>query len=171
MHPGENGLERSRSMSRICIIRHYYYPEDPRGRREAEALADAGHQVDILTLRHPGEPVREVINGVNVRRLPVKHYRGSLFHYAYEDGAFFVLAFLILTARFVRRRYDVVQVNSLPDFLVFAAATCKLFGTRLVLDMHECTPELFGTKYGASSRHPVVNLLVWIEQRSLSFAD
>ena len=77
-------------VSRICIIRHYYYPEDPRGRREAEALAAAGHHVDVLALRHEGELASEVINGVNVRRLPVKHYRGSVFHYAYEYGAFFL---------------------------------------------------------------------------------
>ncbi|MEO5952822.1 MAG: glycosyltransferase, partial [Chloroflexia bacterium] len=63
-------------MSRVCIVRHYYYPEDPRSRREAEALAAAGHEVDILTLRHRGEPAREVVNKVNVRRLPVGHYRG-----------------------------------------------------------------------------------------------
>jgi glycosyltransferase involved in cell wall biosynthesis len=157
--------------SRICIVRHYYYPEDPRSRREAEALAAAGHHVDILTLRHAGEPAREVINGVHVRRLPVQHYRGSYLHYAYEYGAFFVLSFLILTARFVRRRYDIVQVNSLPDFLVFAAAVCKLFGARLVLDMHECTPELFCTKYRVSLGHPAVRLLAWVEQRCLGFAD
>jgi glycosyltransferase involved in cell wall biosynthesis len=158
-------------MSRICIIRHYYYPEDPRSRREAEALADAGHEVDILTLRHAGEPVREVINGVRVRRLPVEHYRRSIFHYAYEYSAFFILAFLVLTVRLARRRYDVVQVNSLPDFLVFAAAACKLFGVPVVLDMHECTPELFCTKYRATAEHPVVRMLAWIEQRSLAFAD
>lgn len=158
-------------MRRICIIRHYYYPEDPRGRREAEALAAAGHHVDILTLRHPDEPVREVINGVNVRRLPVKHYRGSVFHYAYEYSAFFILAFLIVTGRFMRRRYDVVQVNSLPDFLVFTTAICKLFGARIVLDMHECTPELFCTKYHVSPNHPIVRVLGWVEQRSLGFAN
>jgi 1,2-diacylglycerol 3-beta-glucosyltransferase len=169
--PTERTPGNGRSMRRICIVRHYYYPEDPRGRREAEALVDAGHHVDVLALRHAGEPVSEVINGVHVRRLPVKHYRGSVFHYAYEYGAFFFLAFLVLTARFVRRRYDVVQVNSLPDFLVFAAVACKLFGARLVLDMHECTPELFCTKYRVSHRHLVVRILAWVEQRSLAFAD
>jgi len=158
-------------MSRICIVRHYYYPEDPRSRREAESLADAGHQVDILTLRHPDEPAHEVINGVNVRRLPVQHYRGSLFHYAYEYGAFFILAFLVVTGRFLRRRYDVVQVNSLPDFLIFVGAACKLLGARLVLDMHECTPELYCTKYGVTQRNPVVRILCWVEQLSLAFAD
>lgn len=159
------------AMRRICIVRHYYYPEDPRSRREAEALAAAGHHVDILTLRHAGEPATEVVNGVHVRRLPVKHYRGSLFHYAYEYGAFFVLTFVVLTARFLRRRYDAVQVNSLPDFLIFATAGCKLLGARIVLDMHECTPELYCTKYQVPSDHPVVRLLGWIEQRSLAFAD
>ncbi len=158
-------------MSRICIVRHYYYPEDPRSRREAEALAAAGHDVDILTLRHPDEPAREVINGVNVRRLPVEHYRGSLPKYAYEYGAFFFLTFVVLTARLFRMRYDVVQVNSLPDFLVFAAVAYKLAGVPVVIDMHECTPELFCTKYGASPSHPVVRLLAWIEQRCLAFAD
>jgi glycosyltransferase involved in cell wall biosynthesis len=167
-----NGSEAlNDSGKRFCIIRHYYYPEDPRSRREAEALAAAGHQVDILTLRQRGEPVREVVNGVNVRRLPVGHYRGSLFHYAYEYGAFFFLAFFVLTARLIRRRYDVVQVNSLPDFLVFAAASCKLFGVPLALDMHECTPELFCTKYRVDASHPIVRILAWIEQRSLAFAD
>ena len=106
-----------------------------------------------------------------MRRLPVEHYRGSLPKYAYEYGAFFFLAFLVLTARLFRRRYDVVQVNSLPDFLVFAAAAYKLAGVPVVIDMHECTPELFCTKYGASPSHPVVRLLAWIEQRSLAFAD
>ena len=91
---------KSTPVSRVCIIRHYYYPEDPRSRREAEALAAAGHHVDLLALRKPGEPVREVINGVHVRRLPVQHYRGSLLHYVYEYGAFFTLSFFILTARF-----------------------------------------------------------------------
>ena len=158
-------------MSRICIIRHYYYPEDPRSRREAEALADAGHHVDILTLRKPGELAHENVNGVNVRRLPVGHYRGSVFHYAYEYAAFFILAFLIATTRFIRHRYNVVQVNSLPDFLVFAGAACKLMGARLVLDMHECTPELFCTKYKVGSNNPAVRILTWIEQRSLAFAD
>jgi glycosyltransferase involved in cell wall biosynthesis len=54
---------------------------------------------------------------------------------------------------------------------VFAAAACKLFRVPVVLDMHECTPELFCTKYKANAEHPIVRLLTWIEQRSLGFAD
>jgi glycosyltransferase involved in cell wall biosynthesis len=63
-----------------------------------------------------------------------------------------------------------VQVNTLPDFLVFTTALCKLFGARIVLDMHECTPELFCTKYMVGADHPVVKVLGWVEQISLGFA-
>jgi glycosyltransferase involved in cell wall biosynthesis len=37
--------------------------------------------------------------------------------------------------------------------------------------MHECTPELFCTKYQVAPQHPVLRLLGWVEQRSLAFAD
>jgi hypothetical protein len=44
-----------------------------------------------------------------------------------------------------RRRYRLVQVHSLPDVLVFAAAVPRLLGARLLLDLQECMPEFFAT--------------------------
>ena len=44
------------------------------------------------------------------------------------------------------RRYDVVQVNSLPDWLVFAALIPRALGARVLLDLHECMPEYAATK-------------------------
>jgi glycosyltransferase involved in cell wall biosynthesis len=158
-------------MSRICIVRHYYYPEDPRGRREAEALAAAGHDVEVLALRKAGEAPHDEVNGVRVRRLPVEHRRGSVARYCFEYGAFFVLACLTLTWRHLRRRYAVVQVNTMPDLLVFVAALPKLLGARIVLDMHESMPELFLTKYQVAASHPMVRLLGLAEQASIRIAD
>ncbi len=158
-------------MSRVCIVRQFYYPADPRVRREAEALVAAGHDVDVICLRKPGEAARDAVNGVRVYRLPLEHRRGSLLHYLYEYGAFFALAFVRLLGLFVRRRYAIVQVNTMPDALVFVAALCKLCGARVVLDMHECVPELYQTKYGLGPRHPVIRLLGRVEQWSMAFAD
>jgi glycosyltransferase involved in cell wall biosynthesis len=64
-----------------------------------------------------------------------------------------------------------VQVNSMPDALVFAAAVPRLLGARVLLDLHECMPEFFSVKFGVSMRHPVVRLLVAAEQVSIRFAD
>ncbi len=158
-------------MSRVCIVRQFYYPADPRVRREAEALVAAGHDVDVICLRKPGEAARDAVNGVRVYRLPLEHRRGSLRRYLYEYGAFFALAFVTLLGLFVRRRYAIVQVNTMPDALVFVAALCKLCGARVVLDMHECVPELYQTKYGLGPRHPVIRLLGRVEQWSMAFAD
>jgi glycosyltransferase involved in cell wall biosynthesis len=65
----------------------------------------------------------------------------------------------------------VVQVNSMPDALVFAAIVPRLRGARVVLDLHECMPEFFQVKFGVGPSHPVVRLLAAAEQAAIRFAD
>ena len=64
-----------------------------------------------------------------------------------------------------------VDVNNLPDFLVFAAARAKRKGAKIVLDMHEITPEFYISKYGIAEDSWPVRVLTSIEQRSLRFAN
>ena len=64
-------------MSGSASSAEFYYPEDPRVRREAEALASAGHEVDVICLRRITESARETVNGVTIYRLPLDHQRGS----------------------------------------------------------------------------------------------
>lgn len=59
----------------------------------------------------------------------------------------------------------------MPDALVFAALVPRLLGARVLLDLHECMPESFATKYDVDRTHPIVRLLSWLEQRSIAFAD
>ena len=56
--------------------------------------------------------------------------RGGPLRYLFEYLSFPSAAFLCAGALAVRRRWDVVQVNSLPDWLVFAAIVPKLTGAR-----------------------------------------
>jgi glycosyltransferase involved in cell wall biosynthesis len=88
-----------------------------------------------------------------------------------QYGLFAVVAAAVVTALDLRRRFDVVQVNSMPDALVFAAALPRLRGARIVLDLHECMPEFFQAKYGVAADHPAVRLLAAAEQASIRFAD
>ncbi len=157
-------------MARACIVRQYHYPLDPRVRREAEALEALGHEVDVICLRAPGECPRERFGRVSVYRVPLAHRRGGPFRYVYEYASFLVVAAAIVTALHLRRRYDVVQVNSMPDVLVFAALVPRLTGARIALDLHECMPEFFATKYGLSISHPGVRVVALAEQASICFA-
>jgi len=153
-----------------CIIRHAYYPLDNRERKHANALVEAGYSVDVICLRDKGESPIEDVAGVRVIRLPLQHKRGGVVGYILEYGLSFWLMTFVLLYRFLRYRYKVVQVSTMPDFLVFAAVIPKLLGARVLLDLHEPTPELWLTKFGNKK-----GFLYWaqakVEQWAIRFAD
>ena len=123
------------------MVVHAYYPHDVRVRRQCEALADRGDEVDLVCLQDEGEQSTERIGNVNVHRLPLKHNRGQgVTGYLVEYSALFLLAFVKLTMLSIRHRYRVVQVHNLPDFLVFTTLVPRMLGARVLLDMHDITP-------------------------------
>jgi len=151
----------------VCIVRHSSYPAELNVRREAEALLGDGYKVHVICLREKGQPAREIVDGVSVRRLPVRHRRGRISRYLFEYNAFLVLASLEL----IRLRLRGIQVNTMPDYLVFAALIPRLMGVKVVLHLHEPMPELFDTMF-PNRRHAWLKLLIrWSERLSLAFAD
>jgi glycosyltransferase involved in cell wall biosynthesis len=121
--------------------------------------------VDVLALRRPGDPARAVIDGVRVRRLDVQRHQGaSLPTYLREYLSFLVLATLAAVVDHRRRWYALVQVHSLPDFLVFAALPLRLVGVPVLLDLHEAMPEFFRSRFRRAGG-PVVNRLLLLQER------
>jgi glycosyltransferase involved in cell wall biosynthesis len=159
-------------MARVCLIRQGYHPLDTRVRREIDALTSAGHEVDVICVRRPGQRYRERLGAVTVHRLPLSARRtqGAL-GYVLRYAMFAIAAGVLAAVLGARRRWDVVQVNSMPDALVFAAIVPRLLGARILLDLHECMPEFFAVKFGVGPRHPVVRLVAAAEQASIRFAD
>ena len=158
-------------MKSVCLIVQNSYDADVRVRRKAEALIAAGYSVDVLALRWPGGEKTYVLNGVTVYTLSLGKQRGSLVRYTFEYAAFFLWAFVRMSFLMRRRHYAVVDVNTLPDFLIFAAAPARWQGAKLVLDMHEITPEFYISKYGIGADSWVVRLLKFQERISFDFAD
>jgi glycosyltransferase involved in cell wall biosynthesis len=159
-------------VARVCIVRQGFFPLDTRVRREVHTLAAAGHEVDVVCVRRPGQARRERLGRVTVYRLPLPLQRSdSRSRYLIQYAAFGGAAALAVAALHARRRWDVVQVNSMPDALVLAGLVPRLFGARLLLDLHECMPEFFAVKYGVPPGHPAVRLLAAVEQASIRVAD
>ena len=154
----------------VCIVRHNYYP-DSHVRRDAEALANAGYDVNVVALRRPGQPARDVLNGVTIHRLPVEHRRGSPLRYAWEYLSFACLAFLTVTRLHLRKRLRVVEVDNMPDILVFSALVPKLTGVPVILYIFDNMPELLTHIRKVPARHPLVRLLALCERVSAAFAD
>jgi len=135
---------------RVLMVVHNYYPRDIRVRREAEAVAGAGHEVEVVCLRDTIEASRERVRGISVRRLPVSRHRESgLSTYLLEYALFAILAFFLVVWRTLKRRYDIIHVHNPPDFLLWTGLPARwLRGTRLVLDVHDLTSHLFSSRFG-----------------------
>src|SRR5205809_4991437 len=58
------------SAGRILMLVEYFYPLDSRVRNEASLLVSAGYEVSVISLRKPGSPSVEVVDGVRVYRVP-----------------------------------------------------------------------------------------------------
>lgn len=158
-------------MKSICVLLQGVYDIDSRVRRKTGAMLAAGYSVDVLALREPGGRKQYSLKGANVYTVGLGKQRGSLARYFFEYTAFFVWASIKVTMLMIRNRYDLIDVNNLPDFLVFAPFVAKWMGAKIVLDMHEITPEFYMSKYRIAEDSWVVRLLKYIEKVSVRFAD
>jgi len=160
-----------RNQLRICVIRQMYFDNDPLLRREVSALVADGAEVDVLCMRRSGQARFEREGAVTVRRLPLSHTRGGIPRYLFEYALFLILAAAYVTFLHLRRRYDLVQVNTPPDSLVFAALVPKLMGTPVLIHLAEPMPEFFASKFKTSLEDGGVTVLGWIERICVRFAD
>lgn len=158
-------------MKRIAMVVLSSYPIDVRVRREAEALCDAGAEIDVLCITQRGELTKDNVNGINVFRLNLKRYRASKLRYLLEYALFFSWSFLKLTYLELRNRYDIIHVHNMPDFLVLTAIIPKLFGAKIVLDLHDPMPELFSSMINVDEKHYIVKILKFFEKICIKFAN
>jgi len=155
-----------------AVVLYSYFATDPRPRREAEALARAGMNVDVLCLHRGGSaPWHENANGINVYHMPLRRRRASKLVYMLQYAWFLTCSFFFLSALGLKKRYRLVHVHNMPDFLVFSALLPRLRGAKVILDLHDPMPELFCSIYGLPEKHFIVGWLKKMERRSIGFAD
>ncbi len=165
-------MKPGRSRRPVAMIVHSYYEEDPRVRREAEAVVASGRPVDVFGLRRPGDPTTGTLDGVRIHRLDVQRHQGAgIGRYLLEYAEFFLRAMFALARAHRRRRYALVQVHSIPDALVFAALPLRMAGVPVILDLHEAMPEFFRMRFPAASRPVVQAALVAQERASIAFSS
>jgi glycosyltransferase involved in cell wall biosynthesis len=155
----------------VCIIRHSYYPVELNVKREAEALRDEGFDVHVICLCGYNDARQENVKEVKVYRMPVTHKREKIGRYIFEYSTFFILASFKLLALHLKYRFRVIQVNTMPDALVFVSLIPKLTGARIILHMHEPMPELFETIFDKWYNKYFILLIKLVERLSLKYAD
>ena len=153
----------------IAMIVQGTYPDDPRVRRQAEALAKLGYNIDIICLRKSHENKTDKYGMINVYRILLKSSKETLVRYLQLSFLFFALSFFKLFVLSLTKKYAVIHVNNLPDFLVFAALPQKARKIPVILDIHDVSVELFKSKW--PDKKLVFTFIGYIEKFSCKFAS
>lgn len=158
-------------MIKVCMVVHKYYEHDARVRRYAEALAEAGVQVDVLCVHDKGWVSTNVQNKVRVYTLPLSHDHKSRSSYLMEYGMALPLYAAWLLHLHARNHYQIIHVHNMPDFLALAAFIPKLLGAKLILDIHDPMPEFYMSKYEEQTERFAVKLMRLQEKLAANVAD
>jgi glycosyltransferase involved in cell wall biosynthesis len=159
---------------RVCMISFSAYESDNRVIRYAEALGRRGDTVDAVAVsRRAGQPNEERIGHVNVHRV---QFRGRKDHqkkvgYLLPLLRFWAASSWWLCRNHLRKRYDLIHVHNVPDFLVFSAWLPKLTGAKVILDIHDIVPEFYASKFHLQPDSIGVRMLKLIERMAATFAD
>lgn len=162
-------LQINSMRSKILMIVQSFYDKDPRVQREAEALVDHGYHVDVIALSHNHHRPIDQLHGVRVYQIPIKKRRGSVIRYFFEYVVFLMMSFGLASYLHLRRNYQICYVHNMPDFLVFATLIPRLFGAKVIIDIHDPMLELFSILYPNKSW--LIKLIKFQERISLRFAD
>ena len=159
------------SLIKYCMIGFLNYAGDARVRGYAELLRKGGCMVDVLGLHNL--ETREFVDEIGVRlfSIPVPWTRKNRIRYMLEYGHSFLLLSFLLTKLYFKNRYDIIHVHNMPDFLVFCGFIPKLFGAKIILDIHDPMPEVYASKFTGRENSLGVKLLRFEEKFSTIFSD
>jgi glycosyltransferase involved in cell wall biosynthesis len=158
-------------MKNICMVVQSNYPADPRVRRQAEKLETEGYNVDIICLRKGEELSEERLGSVTAHRIFNTYNKESFGVYIFVSLSFLFLSFIKLVILSFKKKYDLLQVHNMPDFLVFAGIAFKIKRIPIILDVHDLTLELFNDKWNGKKYLLFNPIIKFTEKISYKFSD
>ena len=162
----------SPSTGAVLMVSQHPFPEHIVFRRNVLELLEDGFEIDVVCLSG-SEPLNGLATHPRLRLRPVRvqHRRGRAIRYLFEYAAFFLSSLCLVSALSLRRRYDAVQVDNLPDLLVFTTIVPRLRGVRVVFNMFELTPEMVAARFSGRLGAVLTRVASWVEAAATSWAD
>jgi len=165
-------LSKNHKRSRACMVAYTFYEGDNRVRRYAETLVTEGWDVDAFVLQSPNRPATYSIHGVNVYGIQHRtHNEKRAVTYLNRLIKFLFRSSWHLTQHHFKKPYDLVHIHSIPDFEVIAGLIPKMFGAKVILDIHDIVPELFLNKFMKAKDSKIFKLLLFVERISCALAN
>ena len=155
----------------LFVVENDFFPQDSRVYRECRAVA-AERLSYVLAPRARGQRYTEQVDGIRCYRYPAFHAPSTLLIPVEYLLALITLALVIPLIVFVKR-VAVVHTANPPDFIIPAVAWLKLFGVKLVYDVHDVSEETLRGKFADEGLvfHVCATLIRWLERVSVSLSD
>jgi glycosyltransferase involved in cell wall biosynthesis len=156
----------------LMLLENAAYREDNRVKREAGSLVRAGYQVTVICpLGEPGQPWREIVDGVRLYGYPEPTVGHSVLSYIWEYAYSLSVIFAISLFIYFYEDFDIVHTHNPPDTFVLIAAFYKLLGKKFVYDHHDLGPEMYYARFRGQGNRLVAAALVFFEKLSCRTAD
>lgn len=155
----------------ICHISFSEFPSDGRVKRYVNALIKEGYFVCVICKSDPYHMKTE--SGVNlfIRRLNVQKKRGNYISRTFEYVFFFKKAAFFALIYFFKYKVRLYHTHTLPDFVSMTALVPRLLGAKVILDLHEFTPEILMLRRNIPETNWLTRLSYFIEKLSIKCAD
>lgn len=154
----------------VALVENNPYPFDISVRTHVMTLAEANYQITVISPRHSGQPLREIINGVQIYRFPELVSGRTTIGYLLEFSYAMLVMTLLTLWVWARHGLDVLELFCPPDSLFVAALLPKLAGKTIVCDMRDLGPELYASKT-ERNEGALYRLLLVLERCACQLAD
>jgi len=158
----------------LIIVQNLPVPLDRRVWLECLALKENGYSVSVICPKGPGDPARQVIDGIAIYKYRPAPDAKGLGGFVVE----FVYSWLRTAALSIRvrreRGFDVIQACNPPDTYWALARLWRLRGAKFIFDQHDLNPELFLSRFGQPTTlggKLQLRGLRWLERMTYRTAD
>jgi len=133
----------------LIVVENLPVPLDRRVWQEACALRDAGFHVVVICPRMRGfaQPEEE-LEGIQIYRHWISEEAGGFGGFFREYASALWGEFWLAWKAWRRHRFRIIHLCNPPDLLFLIALPFRLFGVRMIYDVHDLWPEMFEAKFG-----------------------
>ena len=158
---------------RVLVVSRHPYPIGTTLRRNVTQLINWRLNVDVVCLTASFRWASPVVDqpGLRLYGVPIRARRSHAFWYPVHYVTFFLWALFVVSLLGLGRRYDVIEVENTPDFLVFTTVLARIRRSRIVLFSMELMPELTAARLGLDRQALPVRVATSIERAATSWVD
>src|SRR5688500_16619129 len=133
----------------LIIVENLPVPLDRRVWQESCALRDAGYEVVVICPQMRGYTApEEKLDGIQIYRHWIAEEASGISGFIREYASALWGETRLAWKAWRRHKIRLIHLCNPPALLFLVAAPFKLFGVRIIYDVHDLWPEMFEAKFG-----------------------